>query len=244
VRDTTRPPNTAPPLCRGIVVLMPDELVKCAECGAPISRAATQCPKRQTRRPHGVPCYVCRGVLKASQSVAVDRTKSLGATRPGYGEYGGYHDECFRKALGLPLPETIKCGHCQTPVSYVVTFKFIDAVYGAGQYVTQVSPCPNCGNPRLPQPLEDCAKCRLSIVLGLHSAYREAVRDSWDGSETIKMFHAACYTVPAAETERVTVAFSTPERLGDWNNLKLSGGGCLLSVAAFALGWLYWLPLN
>jgi hypothetical protein len=170
-------------------------LRSCLECGAPLSPDAIRCPRCNADHPHGLLCCVCHEAMKASTAVALlNRSTNFGILRysergrDGKENYGGWYlNDCFRKALGLPLPQTVECGHCHNNVPYAITCEVSRA---------HISPCPRCGNPRmlltLNEPLQapgyvNCSRCKLPIVIGIHSAYVE-----------YDHFHAACYLKPFA----------------------------------------------
>lgn len=190
---------------------MAANLRSCLECGAPLSPDAVRCPRCNADHPHGLLCCICREAVKASTAVALlNRSTNFGILKysergrdgkeaymgnPG-GSCGWYHNDRFRKALGPPLPQTVECGHCHNNVPYAITCEYGCDGHAYMYSRAHISACPTCGNPRLlstlNEPLQapgydNCSRCKLPIILGIHPAYVE-----------YDHFHAACYRKPFA----------------------------------------------
>ena len=175
---------------------MATSLCTCVECGAPLSPDAVRCPRCTADHPHGLFCCVCRQMVRASIAVAllnnstnfevIKHSERASDSRGPYmgnpGSIGGwYHHECLQKALGIPLPQAVECGHCHNNVPYSITCQHgYDGHYLYSR--VNISACPTCGNPNLLSTFskhhglhhdDNCSACELPIILGLHSAYLE-----------------------------------------------------------------------
>jgi hypothetical protein len=217
---------------------MTSDLRNCLECRASVSSDAVRCPNCGTTAPHGLSCCVCHERARAALSITL-LNKSTNFEILQYAhkgepyrwdnrEYAYLHDECFRKALGLPLPQTIECERCRNNVTYTVSCERVPGQYYGPSSNLCISPCPTCANPNLLKPLghhvgihdcSDCSRCHLPIILGIHTAYLETETDSYDGSKTYRSFHATCH-LERSKKPRVTLSYYSVVRPGIWREQK------------------------
>lgn len=167
-------------------------LLKCIECGRPVSSQASECPHCSTRYPLGVKCIVCCEHLKRSE--AIKKTK----------EYGGaenrisvkfFHRSCYERVSTLKLGKSrTSCPVCKSAIEFDTS---------------STVNCSNCGqkiNTRLEDPtFAPCCYCGFHLNQNLEVAVKEVSRQFLTGWTTETLYaHKVCYTTERQEQERIS----------------------------------------
>lgn len=175
-------------------------LLKCIECGKPLSSQAAQCTHCQSRYPLGVKCIVCCQVLRRAEAIKIKK------------EYGGaenrisvkfFHPDCYQQVGHIRIGRSRAiCPVCQRSMEF-----------DTSSYTT----CSHCGQ-SFPTNLADpsfaaCCYCGFRLNKSLEVAVKEASRPFLEGWVTETVYaHRICYTSERQEEEKRLLAKEQREK--------------------------------